>query len=261
MTEPRRSRASGGRPYPVWLAIIVVGLFVAPNLVTLTIGPASTASAAPDLAPRQLVASLVGTLVIQAALFTVALLPLLFARRLDGRLLGSARPLWSAQTWGAGVLTGLAATVGSYGANAVLVAVTGSQEPVQQQLLQDALSGGTALLLVIVIAVVVAPITEEVIFRGVLFRSLADRFGAATGVVASATIFAVIHIEVLRSQPVALVGLFVIGAVLAEAYRRTGNLFVPMLGHAVFNATSLGLAVLLDRVARTTALGATGLTG
>lgn len=239
----------------MWLAIVVVGIFVAPSLLTLASGPSTEV---PQLTQRQLVPSLVGSLVLQVVLFTVALLPLLFTRRLDGRLFGSARPRWSARVWGAGVLTGVAATVGSYGANVALVAFTGSQEPVEQQLLQDALTGGTVLLLVIVIAVVLAPITEEIVFRGIFFRALADRLGAATGVIVSATIFAAIHIEVLRSQPLALAGLFVIGAVLAEAYRRTGNLFVPVLGHAIFNATSLGLAVLLDRVARSTTTGLIG---
>lgn len=257
---PRMPRHAGGRLYPVWLATVVVALFVAPNLLTL-IGLSSPASAVLELTQQQLVSSLVGSLVFQVVLFAVAMLPLVLTGRLDGRLFGSVRPRWSVQACGAGVVTGLAATVGSYGANAALVALSGSQDQVEQQLLQDALTGGTALVLVTAIAVIAAPITEEVVFRGVFFRALADRFGAAVGVVVSATIFAVIHIEVLRSQPVALAGLFVIGAVLAEAYRRSDNLIVPVLGHVLFNATSLGLAVLLDRVARSSAPVATGLIG
>lgn len=253
-TQTQGHRSTDRRPYPVWLAVVVLVLFVGPNLLSLVVGPSAPATVPRrELTDPQLVGALVATLVVQVGLFALALLPLLFARRLDGRLLGPTRPRLSARAVRAGLFTGIAATVGSYGINALLVMLTRTQEPVEQQLLQDALSGGSALLLVIVVAAIVAPITEEIVFRGVLFRSLADRFGAWTGVVASAAIFATIHVEVLLSQPVALAGLFVIGAILADSFRRTGNLLVPVLGHATFNATSLGLALLIDRVAPTAA--------
>jgi uncharacterized protein len=99
-----------------------------------------------------------------------------------------------------------------------------------------------------IIAVVVAPIVEEVVFRGILFRALADRIGLWIGAIVSSAIFALIHIEVVLSQPVALGGLFMVGLLLALAYHWTGNLLVPILGHAVFNAASLGLALALERL-------------
>lgn len=253
-SEPRTRRSLRRGPYPFWLAAVVVVIFVAPNLLVLATGAATSASPTPAYPDQQQVASLVAALVFQLVLFGLALLPLLLARRLDRRLLGPARRRGLAWTAGVGSITGVAATIGSYGVNALLVPLLGTQEPVQQQLLEDAVSGGASLMLVIVMAVVVAPITEEIVFRGVLFRSLADRFGGSAGVVCSAAVFAAIHIEVMLSQPVALAGLFVIGAVLAEAYRRTAALAVPMLGHALFNASSIGLAVLLDRAATPAAL-------
>lgn len=226
----------------------MVALFVTPNLLTLT--RTTVTSTVPDreLTDPQLMTYLIGSLTVQLLTFTVALLPLVFARRLDRRILGPAPPHRSARVVRTGLLAGTVATAGAYGVNAVLVALTGADDPVQQQLLEDALTGGVPLLLVIAIAVVAAPVTEEVIFRGVLFRSLADRFGPWTGIVTSAAIFAAIHTEVLTSQPLALAGLFVIGGVLAYAYQRTGRLAVPIIGHAAFNAASLGLALALDRV-------------
>lgn len=240
------------RPYPVWLALVATALFVSPNLAVLLVGTAEV----PEASLQPSLAALAVTLVLQLALFATALLPLMLTRRLDGRLLGTARPRWSGRSVTAGLAAGLAAAVGSYGVNAVLVTLIGTREPVQQQLLQDAAAGGPPLLLVATIAVVVAPITEEVVFRGVLFRSLADRLGPWSCIVISAAIFALIHIEVLVSQPAALAGLFVIGAVLAAAYHRTGNLVVPILGHATFNAMSLGLALVLEPVTTTAAIAA-----
>ncbi len=230
------------RPYPVWLALLTTALFVSPNLVVFATG--DVASPEPGYGPS--VVALVATLVLQLVLFTAALLPLLLARRLDRRLLGPARRRWSTRAVAVGVAVGIIAAVASYAVNAALVILLGAREPVQQRLLDDAVAGGPTLLLVAAIAVVVAPVTEEIVFRGVLFRSLRDRFGTWLGVFASAAIFSLVHVEVLVSQPAALAGLFAIGVVLAGAYARTGNLVVAIIGHATFNAVSLSLAVMLD---------------
>ena len=234
------------RPYPIWLAFTVVAIFVSPNLGVLVTGPPEL-DAPSELANNQLIASLAVTLALQLALFVVAMLPLLLTGRLDGRLVGPSPTRWSPRMIAIGVMTGVAATVGSYAINALLAGLVEAREPVQQRLLQNALVGGAPLLLAVTIAVVVAPLTEELVFRGVLFRSIADRFGGWVGILGSASIFSLIHVEVLYSQPVALAGLFVIGSVLAWSYHRTMSLLVPIVGHAVFNATSIGFALLLDR--------------
>jgi uncharacterized protein len=89
---------------------------------------------------------------------------------------------------------------------------------------------------------------EEVLFRGLLFRSLLERTGTVLAALVSAAIFAVVHVEVVVSQPIALVGLGTVGFLLAIAYRFVGNLWVAIIGHAVFNAISLSLAILVDRL-------------
>ena len=236
------------RPYPVWFGLAVTAIFVSPNLIVLVTGPPKLGSSS-ELTNSQLTVSLAFTLALQLVLFVVAMLPLLLAGRLDGRLFGPSPARWSPRMVAVGLMSGVAATVGSYAINVFLVGLVAAREPVQQQLLQDALVGGAPLLLAVAIAVVVAPITEELVFRGVLFRSLADRFGGWLGILGSASIFSLVHIEVLYTQPIALAGLFVIGSVLAWSYHRTSSLLVPIVGHAVFNATSIGFALLLDRFA------------
>lgn len=84
-------------------------------------------------------------------------------------------------------------------------------------------------------AVIVAPLTEEVIFRGYLYpvvKRFSDRWFAAlfTGV-----IFGVIHFNLL-----ALPTLAVMGVVLVILYEVTGSLWVPIACHAAFNATTVG---------------------
>lgn len=234
-------------PYGLAIATISVLIFSAPNLIILAIGGLTDAAPAvgrPGTA--ELVFALLVTVVFQFAVFGLSMLPLLAAGRPYRRLLGPTRTTPLMVAIGLGVGVGVA--VVAYIVNAVLILSWGDQQPIEQQLLEDALLGGWTLALALAIVVIAAPITEEVVFRGVFHRALAGRFGMTTGVVVSSAVFALIHIEVVYSQPLALGGLFVVGALLAVAYHLTGNLIVPILGHAVFNGISVSLAVLIDRL-------------
>jgi membrane protease YdiL (CAAX protease family) len=85
-------------------------------------------------------------------------------------------------------------------------------------------------------AAVVAPVAEEIFFRGVLQNFLIGatrRTGLA--IVLSGAAFALVHF----SQPHALPALFFLGILLGAAYVRTGRLIVPIVIHAVFNLKTL----------------------
>ncbi len=245
-----RSLRDEASPYSVLLALIVVVIMSAPNLVFLAIGAAvqPTGEAARTPSDPELIFGLIVALVLQLIIFVVALVPLMIRRKLDRRLFGPTQPTGSWLALGFGVVAGIATLFAAYGVNILLTLLIGIEDPVEQQLLQDALAGGMTLLLAGFIAVVLAPIVEEVVFRGILFRALGDRIGVWLAAIVSSAIFAVIHIEVVLSQPVALGGLFAVGMVLALAYQWTGNLLVPVVGHAVFNAASIGLALAIDRL-------------
>lgn len=234
-------------PYGLWIATFSLLIFIGPNLAVLAAGSLAEGLEAAGSASRpELVFSLAVTLVFQVGIFLAALLPLLAAGRPFARLFGPTRG--TALMWAIGLAVGVATSLAAFGVNASLALLLEAEEPVEQQVLQDALAGGVPLVLAAAIAVIVAPVTEEVIFRGVLFRALAGRLGIGIGLVVSAALFAVIHFEILFSQPIALSGLFVVGLALALAYHLTGSLVVPVVGHAVFNAVSLTLAVLIDRL-------------
>ena len=233
-------------PYAIWVALLSVAIFVSPNLALLAIGGMEAAEVMERPSTGQLVFSLAVTVVFQIAIFLLAMLPLLIAGRPYRRLLGPTRG--TAVMWAIGIGAGVATSVVALSVNAGLAILLEAEDPVEQQILQDALAGGVPLLLAVMIAVIVAPITEEVLFRGVLFRALGDRFGVWVGAIVSSAVFALIHFEILFSQPIALAGLFTVGLLLAFAYHLTGSLLVPILGHAVFNAVSVTLAILVDRL-------------
>ncbi len=95
-------------------------------------------------------------------------------------------------------------------------------------------AGGVALAFVAVS--VGAPVAEELLFRGLLFRLARGRWGVAGGVVITALFFGVAHWE-----PWSLFGLVGLGALLALLYHWTGSLLAPMAAHGVHNAVSLTL--------------------
>jgi uncharacterized protein len=165
--------------------------------------------------------------------------------RLTWRLLGPVRPSWLMVALGLGV--GVVGTIGAYALNATLVTLVGAEDPVEQDLLNEVLAGGRGTVLALFVAVIMAPLVEETLFRGVLFQALRRRLGLWPGALLSALVFTVIHVEIVFSQPVALAGLFSLGVFLAWAFHRTGSLLVPILGHAVFNGVSVLLAIAADR--------------
>jgi len=97
-----------------------------------------------------------------------------------------------------------------------------------------------ALLLVVLTAVVAAPLAEEFFFRRVLQGWLEKRLparNAAGAIVVSAAAFALAH----QGQGLAFVPLFPLGLVLGYLVRQTGSLLPAILLHALFNAVSIAI--------------------
>ncbi|MDQ4036063.1 MAG: CPBP family intramembrane metalloprotease [Chloroflexota bacterium] len=94
--------------------------------------------------------------------------------------------------------------------------------------------------LVVVSIVILAPIAEEVFFRGVVFNAWRREGGRRWAFIGSSILFAMIHISV-----VALVPIFVLGLALAWIYERTGNLLAPIAMHATVNGISVAFALLV----------------
>lgn len=95
---------------------------------------------------------------------------------------------------------------------------------------------GTVWLLVIVV-VVGAPLFEELVYRGLLQRSLVDALGRWPGVLVASAWFSLIHLA-----PIEYPGLFVAGLVFGVAAVVGDRLGPAMLAHAGFNAAGLAMA-------------------
>ena len=86
------------------------------------------------------------------------------------------------------------------------------------------------------VAAVVAPATEEFLFRGYFYGVLRRYVGVIPAMLLTSLLFAAIHMN----GPVFL-PLFVLAVCLTLAYEATGSLWVPMLMHALFNGVMIGM--------------------
>ena len=112
-------------------------------------------------------------------------------------------------------------------------------EDIAQQELVTLFQGGgdpVAIGLLVIAAVLLAPIVEELIFRGCLYRFLKSQTTLLPAQIASGLLFSMIHWNLLSFLPLVLVGIF-----LARVYEKTGSILVAIWFHAFFNAFSLGM--------------------
>ena len=85
-------------------------------------------------------------------------------------------------------------------------------------------------------AIVLAPVAEEALFRGVLYTALKQRGYRNLAVWGNAVLFALIHFNIA-----ALVPLLFLALVWTWLYERTGNLLAPITAHMTFNAVNFAL--------------------
>ena len=88
--------------------------------------------------------------------------------------------------------------------------------------------------LIIVLAVAVAPIVEEFIFRFFLYGVVKRYLGRSVGLAANSLLFAAVHAHMPSAAP-----LFVLGTCFTLAYEWSGSILVPMAMHALFNSLTL----------------------
>lgn len=96
--------------------------------------------------------------------------------------------------------------------------------------------GAWAMWLVLVVAVVIAPFVEEVLFRGLLLGALRRHWPFPLAALAVTVVFTALHASQTRTYWPALAGIFLCGWVLAGLRERSGSLWPPVALHMGFNA-------------------------
>jgi membrane protease YdiL (CAAX protease family) len=90
-----------------------------------------------------------------------------------------------------------------------------------------------------VIAVIFAPIIEEITFRGILLPIAVKHTKPLFAIITVSLLFALIHMNLQAIAP-----LFVLAVGLSLSYIYSRTIIVPMLIHSIFNTISLGLYLL-----------------
>ncbi len=84
--------------------------------------------------------------------------------------------------------------------------------------------------ILLVVVVLVAPIAEEIFFRGYLYSAFKKAWGVNAGLFLSSLLFAMAHMELYSFIPI-----FLIGWILAYIFEKTKSLFPIIFLHAVYN--------------------------
>lgn len=97
----------------------------------------------------------------------------------------------------------------------------------------------TLVILLSISAVIIAPIAEEVIFRGYLYPVLRGFSGIWPAALTTGLFFGLIHANVMGLPLLTL-----LGVALAILYERTKSIWVPIVCHACFNGFQIALGLL-----------------
>lgn len=86
-----------------------------------------------------------------------------------------------------------------------------------------------------VVVAMIAPVVEEVFFRGFILPTLVGRFKLWAGTILAAAVFALIHLEFQK-----LIPLFILGLIMNELYLRTRSLWPGIGFHVLNNVVAFG---------------------
>ncbi len=89
-------------------------------------------------------------------------------------------------------------------------------------------------------AAIVAPLCEEVVFRGYLYPVAKKYSGRWIAAIATALVFSAAH-----GSLAALLPLFIFGLVLVALYEMTGSIWAPIAVHALFNGATVAIQMLM----------------
>ena len=240
----RRVYAGGGDTVQVgffsWVDLVLAFVFV-----FLSVSLAATVSMAPTVYENIDTQAILWNSVIWWALI---LGPILLSLRFRGFRLGSVfgidrMPVGRSLLLGISLLISAYPTVFAVGVlTSVLLKINPTTDVQEVMRIFENQTAATQRIPIILLAVAIAPVAEELAFRGYLYGVIKRFFGAVPALVLSGILFALIHLNLPSFFP-----LLVLGWVFALAYELSGSLLVPMTMHALFNALNLILALVEHR--------------
>ncbi|KEI07360.1 CAAX protease [Clostridium sp. K25] len=88
-----------------------------------------------------------------------------------------------------------------------------------------------------ILGVILAPIMEELIFRGIMFNRLKMRWGAGAAIIISSIIFGMLHMDL------AIIGAVLFGIMMCILYMKTRNILTTMTIHFINNLVFISISM------------------
>jgi membrane protease YdiL (CAAX protease family) len=214
---------------------------------------------------------LVGHFLIQS--LVLSLTDQMFLAVAAGGLLGVVLPCWALALLARGSLAGdfwlgriswsvalwsVLAALGAHLPTAVLADISARLHPLPEawlELFEAEIPRGSGQLAVAVVgAVILGPLAEELLFRGILYRLARTVWGPVPSALLSAGTFAMMHWE-----PWFFLGLVGLGVLYAFILEATGSVTACVLAHALHNAVTLVIMTRAPVTVYEDAGGASGL--
>lgn len=147
--------------------------------------------------------------------------------------LGFRRPGWSTAGWAIAAAVAAFAFAAAYTGLIEWFDVTALKSERDDQIPNEILDNAGLMALTGVLVIGFAPICEEILFRGFVFPGLAKAWGPVLAGAATAAIFASAHIGLAWHKT--FIPIFLVAAVFAAAYYKSGNIFATIAAHLIFN--------------------------
>ena len=110
--------------------------------------------------------------------------------------------------------------------------------------LEKLLTTTSSVVLFVVFGIALAPLFEEIIFRGFIFSALTDLSGAKVAVPVTTVLFAALHVTQLRGNWPAVAVILLVGYVLTVVRQRTNSVIPSVIIHTAYNSMIFGAAAL-----------------
>jgi len=149
--------------------------------------------------------------------------------------LGVSRPTLAIVGWAVVAIVGAFAVAGIYSGIVTYFNIDALSQSCGDQVPDGIRSSALLMAMAAVLAVIFAPVCEELFFRGFIFPGLARAWGPVAGIAASGILFGSAHLLGNPTLYKSMIEFTAIGMVFAFVYWRSGSIFSSMLAHFSFN--------------------------
>lgn len=137
--------------------------------------------------------------------------------------------------------------LGGGGLSLMVFLATAKVQPPDNVPIEELFRYKNTAMLFMAMAVLVAPLVEETVFRGYLYPLLAKSFGVATGVIVTGVLFGLMHGAQLGWTWSLVLVLILVGVIFTFVRARTGSVFASFLLHLGYNSMIALVTVLGTR--------------